>query len=164
MAFLFGGCLGTPSGVEAVKGFELERYLGTWYEIARLDHRFERGLSRVNATYSMREDGSVRVINRGYSEDKGQWSEAEGVAKFVADPGTAHLKVSFFGPFYGAYVVFDLDKEAYSHALVCGSNREYFWILSRSPQMERETLDALLAKARALGFDTDKLIFVEQAP
>lgn len=164
MALLLGGCLGTPDGVEPVKGFELERYLGTWYEIARLDHRFERGLSSVNATYSMREDGSVRVINRGYSEEKGQWSEAEGVAKFVADTGTAHLKVSFFGPFYGAYVVFDLDKADYSHALVCGSNREYFWVLSRSPHMERETLDALLAKARALGFDTDKLILVEQEP
>merc|ERR1711916_46831 len=106
---LLAGCLGYPKTVEPVQGFELQRYLGQWYEIARLDHSFERGLQGVTAQYSLREDGGVRVINRGYSEKKQQWQQAEGRAYFVRDEQQGYLKVSFFGPFYGSYVVYELD-------------------------------------------------------
>ena len=116
-----------PKNVEAVKNFELERYLGKWYEIARLDHSFERGMTDVTAQYSMREDGGVRVINTGYHVEQERWKEAEGRAYFVEDEKTGFLKVSFFGPFYGAYVIFRLDSVNYQYALVSGPNEEYLW-------------------------------------
>jgi apolipoprotein D and lipocalin family protein len=84
-------CTGVPDGVVAVEGFELNRYLGTWYEIARLDHRFERGLTDVTANYAMRDDGGVRVLNRGYDEESGEWREAEGKAYFVDAPDIGRL-------------------------------------------------------------------------
>lgn len=155
------GCLGVPEGATPVKGFELERYLGTWYEIARLDHSFERGLENVTAQYSLREDGGVRVINKGFKESKGEWSEAEGKAFFVAEPSVGQLKVSFFGPFYGAYNVINLDQEAYQWSLVAGPDTNYLWILSRTPVMDKVIVDQLLAQAKSLGFNTDELIFVD---
>ena len=161
LTFLLSGCTGAPEGIEPVKNFELDRYLGKWYEIARLDHSFERGLSRVTAEYTMRSDGGVKVINRGYSIKKEKWKEAEGKAYFVGAADTGHLKVSFFGPFYGAYVIYELDQENYQHALVSGPNRSYLWILARSPSLEQQIQDKLIAKAAALGFDTSKLIYVE---
>ena len=154
-------CVGIPDNVKPVDGFILEKYLGKWYEIARLDHSFERGLSRVTANYSLREDGGVRVMNRGYSEKEGRWKEAEGKAYFVQRTDQGHLKVSFFGPFYGSYVVFELDHENYRYALVSGPEKSYFWILARSPEIEKNLRDTLIAKAAARGFDTSKLIFVE---
>ncbi len=156
---LLAGCAQIPDGVEPVKGFDATRYLGTWYEIARLDHRFERGLTRVTATYAARDDGGIDVLNRGFDVAKGSWSEAKGRAKFVGPRDVGQLKVSFFGPFYGGYNVVDLDP-TYSHVLVVGPNRSYLWILSREPDPPRETVDRLVARARALGFDTDALIFV----
>lgn len=156
-----GACVGIPGGVEAVEGFDAERYLGTWYEIARLDHRFERGLSEVTATYSLRDDGGIRVVNRGFDADSNEWSESVGKAYFVRDETVGRLKVSFFGPFYGAYNIVALDKEQYRYSLVVGPNRSYLWILSRSPQMDQATLDRLLDMARDLDFPTDELIFVE---
>lgn len=155
-------CTGTPEGVEPVSGFELERYLGKWYEIARLDHSFERGLEQISAEYSLREDGGVRVINRGYSLKDGGWREAEGKAYFVRNPDEGYLKVSFFGPFYGAYVVFGLDKENYEYSFVTGPNRSYLWLLSRSPVVSPEVLELFVERAKALGFATDELIFVDQ--
>lgn len=110
IALLLWGCAGTPANVVPVRDFELDRYLGVWHEVARLDHRFERGLEQVTARYSLRDDGTVRVLNRGYSPREGKWNEAEGRAKFAGDPGTGHLEVSFFGPFYASYVIFELDK------------------------------------------------------
>src|SRR5690554_7009160 len=107
LALTLSACTGLPSGIEPVTGFDQDRYLGTWYEIARLDHSFERGLSRVTAEYTLNDDGSIRVINRGYNTEKGAWKEAEGRAKFVGDSEVGHLKVSFFGPFYASYVVFE---------------------------------------------------------
>ena len=159
--FFLTGCVGIPDNVKPVDDFILERYLGKWYEIARLDHSFERGLSRVTANYSLREDGGVRVMNRGYSEKEGRWKEAEGKAYFVQRTDQGHLKVSFFGPFYGSYVVFELDHENYRYALVSGPDKSYFWILARSPEIEKNFRDTLIAKAAARGFDTSKLIFVE---
>lgn len=158
---LLPGCVGIPEGVKPVDDFKLEKYLGKWYEIARLDHSFERGLTRISADYSLRDDGGVRVLNRGYSAKENAWKEAEGKAYFVNRPDQGYLKVSFFGPFYGAYVVFELDHEYYQYALVCGPDKSYLWILSRTPEMKKDVKDRLVTKATALGFDTSKLIFVE---
>ncbi len=155
------GCVGIPKGVTPVNNFELERYLGKWYEIARLDHSFERGLSKVTAEYSLRPDGEVRVLNRGYSEKEAKWKEAEGRAKFINQPDQGLLKVSFFGPFYGSYVIFELDHEGYQYSLVCGPNTSYLWLLARSPKIDADLKKALIEKAANLGFDTNKLIFVE---
>lgn len=161
--FLLAGCLGMPDGVRPVGGFEVDRYLGKWYEIARLDHSFERGLSRVTAEYSLREDGGLRVLNRGYSEADGEWEEAEGKAYFVEDERTAHLKVSFFGPFYGSYVVFELDQQGYQYAFISGPDRSYLWLLARTPTISEELRQRFVDRAEALGFDTDSLIFVDQS-
>ena len=162
-AVLQSGCVGAPDGVEVVTEFELNRYLGTWYEIARLDHSFERGMSRITANYSLRDDGGVAVVNRGYKDSKQEWEEATGKAYFVGDPGTGQLKVSFFGPFYGGYNIIELDKDGYQYALVAGPNRDYLWILARSPELDQEVLDALVDKARKLNFPTDELIYVDHA-
>lgn len=156
------GCLGIPEGVKPVQDFEIERYLGTWYEIARLDHSFERGLSNVTAEYSLRDDGGVRVINRGFKTSANEWDEAEGKAYFVDDQTLGKLKVSFFGPFYGAYNVIALDEQAYQWSLVVGPDTGYLWILSRTPVLEQAIIDQLISKAKSHGFDTDKLIFVSQ--
>lgn len=160
LAFLVTGCVGMPDGVTPVENFQLERYLGKWYEIARLDHSFERGLSRASAEYSRNADGSVRVINRGYSDKDSKWKEAVGKAYFVKSPDQGFLKVSFFGPFYGSYIILELDHHNYSYALVCGPDRSYLWILARSPKIDDDVKNALLAKAASLGFETEKLIFV----
>ncbi|HOX99826.1 MAG TPA: lipocalin family protein [Smithellaceae bacterium] len=160
LVVLLVGCAGLPPGVTPVDGFQLERYLGKWYEIARLDHSFERGLSSVSAEYSLRPDGGVRVVNRGYVAGEGRWKEAKGRAVFVNRPDQGFLKVSFFGPFYGSYVIMELDRKNYGWALVCGPNRSYLWILARSTTLEEETKNRLIAKAAALGFETDKLIYV----
>lgn len=160
---LLSGCLGMPAGVTPVTGFDLQRYLGTWYEIARLDHSFERGLTRVTADYSLREDGGVRVLNRGWSAAAGEWEEAEGRAYFVEDSSTGYLKVSFFGPFYGSYVITELGREEYDYALVSGPDTSYLWILARTPTLEPAVLERLVARARALGFPADELIPVDQS-
>jgi len=157
------GCSGVPEGLQPVSGFELQRYLGRWYEIARLDHRFERGLSRVSAEYRLLPDGRVEVINRGYDPAKAAWREARGVARFQGAQNVGSLEVSFFGPFYGAYNVLVLDAD-YRHALVAGPNRDYLWILAREPQLDRATRERLVAQAKAWGFATEALIEVEQAP
>ena len=162
LCLLLTGCVGMPENVKPVDNFNLEKYLGTWYEIARLDHSFERGLTRVTATYSLRSDGGVKVVNRGYSAEKQRWKEAIGKAYFVKNPDIGYLKVSFFGPFYGAYIVFELDHAHYQYSLVSGPDKSYLWILARTPTIKASTKDFLIAKAAALGFDTHKLIFVEQ--
>jgi apolipoprotein D and lipocalin family protein len=161
-ALLLTGCIGVPKNVQPVDNFKLDRYLGQWYEIARLDHSFERGLSRVTANYSLRDGGGVKVLNRGYAEKEQQWKEAEGKAFFAGKPGQGYLKVSFFGPFYGSYVVFDLDPQDYRYSLVSGPNKSYLWILARTPEISQELKATLVAKAAARGFDTSKLIFVDQ--
>lgn len=161
LALLLGGCVTLPDTVRPVGDFRLERYLGTWYEIARLDHSFERGLSRVSAEYSLRDDGGVRVVNRGYSARDGKWKQAEGKAYFVQDPATGFLKVSFFGPFYGSYVIFELDRENYGYAVVSGPDTSYLWILARQPFLDATLKQDLVARAAARGFRTEDLIFVD---
>lgn len=150
-----------PKGIEPVTGFEAERYLGTWFEIARLDHRFERGLQEVSATYSRRDDGTLRVVNRGWDVAAEEWNIAEGRAKFAEDEDTGWLEVSFFGPFYGTYAVFELDED-YSRAYVSGDDRSYLWFLSRTPEVEPEALEAFRERATELGFDLAELIVVDQ--
>lgn len=161
LSTMITGCLGMPENVTVIKGFELERYLGTWYEIARLDHRFERGLSRVQAQYSLREDDGVRVVNRGFDEKNGKWSESVGKAYFIGGSDIGRLKVSFFGPFYGAYNIVDLDQENYRYAMVAGPNTRYLWILARDPHLDPAIVDRLVTKAKGLGFPVDELIFPE---
>lgn len=159
-----GGCLGMPKDVNPVKDFEVNRYLGKWYEIARLDHSFERGLENVTAEYSIREDGGVSVNNRGYSTADEEWSEATGKAYFVKSTDEGYLKVSFFGPFYGSYVIFELDKENYQYAFVSGPDLSYLWLLSRTPEVSDEVISGFVKQAKTLGFDTSDLIMVNQKP
>lgn len=161
LLLFMAGCTGLPEGITPVDHFKLDKYLGKWYEIARLDHSFERGLSRVTADYSLRSDGGIKVINRGYSEEKNSWKEAEGKAYFVKTPDIGYLKVSFFGPFYGAYIIFDLDHDNYQYALVSGPDKSYLWLLARSPDIKKDLKDRLIAKAAKLGFDTHKLIYAQ---
>lgn len=153
------GCVDVPEGIEPVTGFQVERYMGRWYEVARLDHSFERGMEQVTATYQLLPDGTVSVLNRGYRVDKAEWSEASGKAKFLGQPDVAALKVSFFGPFYGGYNVVDLDP-GYQHALIAGPSRSYLWILSRTPTPPKAEVERLVAKAKTLGYDTSQLIYV----
>lgn len=159
-ALVATGCTGTPENVQAVTPFDVSRYNGTWYEIARMDHSFERGLSHVTANYSMRDDGGIRVLNRGYSAERKEWSEAEGKAYFVEDQNTGHLKVSFFGPFYGAYVVFGLDQDNYQWAFVTSYKTDYAWLLSRTPQIPESLKQQFIQDASAIGVKTDQLIWV----
>lgn len=158
---MIGGCIGVPDGVTPVKEFELSNYLGKWYEIARLDHSFERGLTRVTADYRLRDDGGVTVVNKGFDPEKKKWKTAAGKAFFVNAESEAFLKVSFFGPFYGSYIIFELDKENYQYAFVSGPDTSYLWLLSRVPEVEKEVMDMFVLKSRALGFDVDKLIIVD---
>ena len=155
------GCVGIPENVKPVDNFKLERYLGKWYEIARLDHSFERGLTRITADYSLRDDGGVRVLNRGYSVEENSWKEVEGKAYFVKGSDQGYLKVSFFGPFYGSYIVFGLDHENYQYSIVCGPDKSYLWILARGPKITVDLKNKLIETAAALGFETNKLIFVD---
>ncbi len=160
--FLQSGCLGYPPTVMPVRDFELNRYLGKWYEIARLDHRFERGLEQVSAEYSLRDDGGVKVVNRGFDKNKNQWQQAIGKAYFVESQTSGYLKVSFFGPFYGSYVVFELDRENYQYAFIAGPDESYLWFLSRTPKISDDLLQKFYAIAESKGFNIDELILVRQ--
>ncbi|HAS6144237.1 TPA: lipocalin, partial [Vibrio vulnificus] len=118
LSITLSGCLGMPETVKPVDEFNLQNYLGKWYEIARLDHSFEAGLTQVTAEYTLKDDGGVAVLNKGFLANENQWKEAEGKAYFVNGDSEGYLKVSFFGPFYGSYVVFALDKTDYQYAFV----------------------------------------------
>lgn len=162
-SWLTGCALQPPAGITPVSDFEISRYLGKWYEIARLDHSFERGLSDVSATYRPREDGGIEVINRGYDRAAGQWRESRGRAYFLGDPRIGSLKVSFFRPFYGGYHVILLDKVNYAYAVVSGPDKSYLWILARTRKLDPALLDKLVKQAGELGYPVDQLIDVEQA-
>ena len=156
-ALLSSSCTQIPAGVTPVSPFNLNDDLGEWHEIARLDHRFERGLTEVTAHYSLREDGGVKVLNRGYNAKDDQWQEAEGKAYFVADDTTGRLKVSFFGPFYGAYNIAKLDAD-YRMALVIGPTLEYAWLLSRSATPPAELCQRYFNSAESLGIKPSQWI------
>ena len=150
-----------PADVTPVHDFDIGRYAGRWYEIARTDQRHEKGLVRTQAHYSLNANGSLEVTNRGFDPQKNEWEEAVGKARFIGEPTEAALKVSFFGPFYGGYNVVALDP-AYQWALVVGSSVNSIWILSRKPYLSDEVRGLLLSKARALGVDEDKIVWVQQ--
>jgi apolipoprotein D and lipocalin family protein len=154
------GCLGMPEKVKPVQSFELNRYLGKWYEIARLDHSFERGMEQVSAEYTLKENGKVAVLNRGFVTKTGQWKDAEGKAYFVNKKEEGYLKVSFFGPFYGSYVIFELDQN-YEYAFVSGPDTSYLWLLARKPHIAPEIIERFKTRAKELGFKTENLIFVK---
>jgi len=169
LCLITSSCVAVPDGVKVIDSFDAGQYLGTWYEIARLDHSFERGLDNVTATYSLRDDGGIKVINRGLNTNTKKWEEAVGKAYFVDSANTdkthtGKLKVSFFGPFYGAYNIIELDKPYYNYVMICGPDKSYFWILSRTPQLSYPIKQHLIAQAKELGFATDKLIYVNQSP
>ncbi|GGY14612.1 lipocalin family protein [Paludibacterium paludis] len=156
------GCVtAPPSGIAPVQGFQLQRYQGRWYEIARLDHRFERGLQAVSADYSRNADGSIRVLNRGFDASAARWREAVGKAWFNGPADVASLRVSFFGPFYGGYHVAALDP-GYRWAVVVGPDKDYLWLLSRDKQPAPAARPALLAVAARLGVPAEQLIWVRQ--
>ena len=154
-------CTGIPDGIQPVTGFDQSRYLGTWHEIARLDHSFERGLSEVTATYDLNPDGSIKVLNRGFDAEDGAWREAEGVAQSVGAADVAHLKVSFFGPFYGSYIVFELGED-YDYAFVSGFNRDYLWLLAREPHITSELRSHFIETMTALEFDPAELVWLDK--
>ncbi|MCW8831456.1 MAG: lipocalin family protein [Gammaproteobacteria bacterium] len=164
LSILLLSCTGLPDGVKPVEGFSINRYLGKWYEIARLDHSFERGMDNVSAEYSLRDDGGIKVINRGFLVEEQKWRQAEGKAYFVEEPNKGYLKVSFFGPFYGSYVIFELDRKNYQYAFVSGPDTAYLWLLARKPKVDKEITRRFIKQAGALGFNTDQLIFVSHEP
>jgi len=155
-------CTAIPEGLKPIEGFNIESYLGKWYEIARLDHKFERNLSNVSATYAVNDSGQITVVNRGYKVKTGEWKSIQGVARPIGSEKTGSLKVSFFGPFYGGYHIIDLDRQNYNYAMVVGPSRSYFWILSRNKDIDETLYNELVTKAAANGIDTKKLIRVEQ--
>jgi apolipoprotein D and lipocalin family protein len=159
-ALFFAGCTGIPRGLQPVIDLESERYLGKWYEIARLDHRFERNLSNVSAFYYRKEDNAIGVVNRGYNEKSGKWEEIQGKAVFLDNESIGSLKVSFFGPFYGGYHIIALDRQAYRYAMVAGPSRSYLWILAREKELDQAVLADLVEMAARWGFDTKELIYV----
>jgi len=132
---LVSGCTGIPKGVEPVRPFDVQRYKGEWFEIMRLDHSFERGLTNVTATHTLRDDRSVGVLNKGFDRKNCRWKEADGRAVFQGDRDTASLSVTFFWPFAGGYHVFALDQQDYGWALISGPSRSYLWILARRPDL-----------------------------
>ena len=150
-----------PQGVTVVQDFNTQRYLGKWYEIARFDHPFERGLERVTASYSLRDDDGLTVVNRGFNVERGMWQQTTGTAYFTGSPRTGALKISFFGPFYGGYNVIALDSD-YRYALVCGPDRDYLWILSRTPTIPEDVKKQMLNTAARQGFAIEKLLWINQ--
>ena len=152
---------GVPRGVRPVQPFSLMRYLGCWYEIARIDHGYERGLTDTTADYRLLPGGRVQVVNRGYHPATRQWREVRASARPQPGGDDAHLQVSFIWPVRASYIVFALDDD-YQHALVSGPSHDHLWLLSRTPQIRPSARAALLEQARAAGFDTDRLLWVDQ--
>ena len=156
VAALLTGCE-TTSDIAAVKNFEPERYMGTWYEIARLPQYFERDLDEVTAQYTLNDDDTIKVVNSGVKD--GEPTSITGKAKLKdpdANPQTGELRVSFFWPFYSDYRVIELAPD-YSYAVVTAGSRDYLWVLSRKPTMDKAQLDGILERAKALGFELGEL-------
>jgi len=161
IGFSFSSCVSIPKGARAISPFQKDKYLGTWYEIARFDFRFEKGLDHVTATYSAIDKKTIRVDNKGFDVKKKKWKESMGKAKLVGDGSEGRLKVSFFGPFYAGYNVIAIDPD-YRYAMIAGDNLDYLWLLSREKAMPKSIKDQYLAKAQALGYDTLRLVWTKQ--
>lgn len=162
MMFFLGllGCKTIPDGAKAVTSFDKEKYLGRWYEIARIDFKFEKNLNNTTAEYSLNKNGTIKVDNKGYDTIKKKWKQSIGKAKFVGSEDVAMLKVSFFGPFYGGYNVAAIDED-YKYALIVGGSLDYMWILSRETSIPEEVKDRYLQLAEGIGYDISRLIWVE---
>jgi len=152
-------CATIPDGVVAVKSFDKQRYLGKWYEIARIDFKYEKDLNNTTAEYSLNENGTIKVDNKGYNQKKRKWEQSIGKAKFVGDENVGMLKVSFFGPFYAGYNVLALDPD-YKYALVGGSSFKYLWILSRETTIPEDIKNKYLKIASDFGYHTSDLLWV----
>jgi apolipoprotein D and lipocalin family protein len=163
LLLLLGGCLGAPKGVSPITNFDAGRYMGDWFAVMRIENSFERGLSNVSATYSIRPDGYVGVLNRGFDRAKCRWRSIEGRASFQGAPNIASLSVSFFWPFAGGYHVIALDHEHYRWAMVAGPTRGYLWILAREARLDQVTIDTLMEKARELKFPIEELVSVDHS-
>lgn len=159
LCVFLGGCFGYPNSVRPINNFDAPKYMGTWYEVARLDHSFERGLSNVSASYRL-EDGIVKIVNKGYSKKQKKWEIASGEAVFANSQDEGYLHVSFFGPFSSTYLVFELG-ESYEYAFVCGPNTDYLWLLSRSPIGNEKIIEHFVESAKQKGFKVDELIYVK---
>jgi len=157
---IFTYCSTIPDGVTAVAPFAKDKYLGKWYEIARLDFKYEKDLNSTTANYSTNDDGTIKVVNRGYNVKKKQWEESTGKAKFVDNDKVAMLKVSFFGPFYSGYNVIAIDPD-YKYALVAGESLKYLWILSREKTIPNDIKEKYLKVAQEVGYNTSELVWVE---
>lgn len=158
--YLLSSCKSIPKGATPVRPFESSRYLGKWYEIARIDFKHEKNLNNTTAEYSLNDNGTFKVVNKGYNFVKDKWETAEGKAKFRGDENVAALKVSFFGPFYSGYNVIALDEQ-YRYALVAGKDLDYLWILARDKAIPEEVKNNYLKIASDAGYDTSRLIWVE---
>ncbi|MDQ1859101.1 MULTISPECIES: lipocalin family protein [unclassified Chryseobacterium] len=157
---VLASCSSMPEKAQPVERFDVNRYLGTWYEIARFDYRFEKDLDNAIAQYSLNADGNVNVVNSGYNFKKNKWVSVNGTAKFRGEKNVAALKVSFFGPFYAGYNVVALEE--YQYALIAGKNLDYLWILSREKNIPENVKQKFISKAQEIGYDTSKLIWVKQ--
>ena len=160
LALLSSCAVGLPKGATAVQNFKAEEYLGKWYEVARIDFKFEKGLNNVTAYYSKKDNGNIKVENRGFDYAKNKWKESIGEARFVKDENIGELKVSFFKPIWAGYNVIDID-ENYKYALVAGNSLDNLWILSREKTIPAEYKQRFLAKAKSIGYNIDELIWVE---
>lgn len=160
LMLLLSGCTYAPEKAQPVQNFDVQRYLGTWYEVARFDFFFEKDMDNTSAQYRLDEQGNVVVLNSGYHTIEQKWKKADGLAKFRGDTRQAALKVSFFGPFYAGYNVLALD-ENYQYALIAGKSLDYLWILSRSKTLPEDIKQQYLTIAHNVGYDTSKLIWVE---
>lgn len=156
----FFSCATIPENATAVTSFDKAKYLGKWYEIARFDFKFEKNLDNTTAEYSLNENGSIKVVNKGYNTKTGEWKQAIGKAKFVKDDRIAMLKVSFFGPFYGGYNVIAIDED-YKYALIAGESLKYLWILSRETSIPDDIKTEYLAIAKNVGYDTSNLLWIK---
>ena len=160
-SLILHSCRTIPRGVSAVDNFDKEKYLGKWFEIARLDYLFEKHLNNVTAEYSLENNGTIKVVNRGYNFKKQKQEKSVGKAKFADADTVGKLKVSFFGPFYAGYNVIAID-EAYKYALVAGKNHKYLWLLSREKTMPENIKQEYLSIAKKAGYHVDDLVWVAQ--
>ncbi|MBD1391586.1 lipocalin family protein [Mucilaginibacter glaciei] len=153
-------CVSIPKGAKAVKPFNKDKYLGKWYEICRMDFKFEKNLNNVTANYNLKDNGTIRVDNKGYNYLDKEWKESIGKAKLVGNDGAGRLKVSFFGPFYSGYNVIAIDKD-YKYAMVAGNNLNYLWLLSRETTIPPAVISDYLKQAKNLGYNVKKLVWTK---
>ncbi|MDO6761427.1 lipocalin family protein [Tamlana sp. 2_MG-2023] len=156
----FLSCRTIPEKAVAVKSFDKAKYLGKWYEIARLDFKYEKDLNNTTAEYSLNENGTIKVNNQGFDTISKQWEQSIGKAKFVDEDDVAMLKVSFFGPFYSGYNVIAIDED-YNYALIAGKSLDYLWLLSRETKIPESIKTKYLKMAEDVGYNTSELLWIE---